>query len=228
MMATPCSDVTRDRAAALDCDVLVDLLIEARSLFETDRCRARRCVERAAELVRDIQGCGCPPIRRAPVRGGLSGRQVRQVRDYIDSNLGSRIPIDQLASLAQQSVGHFFRTFRASFGETPQAYILRRRILHAEALMRSSDEPLARIALDCGLCDQSHLSRVFRRIVGVTPNAWRRRAASMQEPAPASSNRFDLAAIDPQHAASQPACGGRHEKRHEVGDFLGRAEARDP
>jgi AraC-like DNA-binding protein len=44
-------------------------------------------------------------------------------------------------------------------------------------MMLTTTEPLCRIALDCGLCDQSHLTRLFRRVVGTTPNAWRREYA---------------------------------------------------
>jgi AraC family transcriptional regulator len=164
-------------AGILGGDVLAELIIEASSAFDTDQGKAKRCIERAVELVRGKQPLGASRLGPAPVRGGLCGWQVRQVKAYIEANIGGRIPIANLAALARQSMGHFFRTFRASFGESPQAYILRQRILRAEQLIRNSDEPLARIALDCGLCDQAHLSRVFRRIVGVSPSAWRRRVA---------------------------------------------------
>jgi AraC family transcriptional regulator len=167
-----------EQAALLGGDVLAELIMEASSAFETDQGKAKRCIERAVELVRGKQQpLGAARLGPAPVRGGLCGWQVKQVKAYIEANIGGRIPIANLAGLARQSMGHFFRTFRASFGESPQAYILRQRILRAEHLIRSTDEPLARIALDCGLCDQAHLSRVFRRIVGVSPSAWRRRVA---------------------------------------------------
>jgi AraC family transcriptional regulator len=160
-----------------DSYVLAELIIEARSVFDTDRDKAKRCIERAVELVRSrpyrpSSQLGCTPLRR-----GLSDWRVKQVRAYIESNIGQRIPIADLAALVHQSMGHFFRTFRESFGESPQAYILRQRILRAELLIRNSDETLAHIALDCGLCDQAHLSRLFRRVNGVSPSAWRRQVA---------------------------------------------------
>jgi AraC family transcriptional regulator len=160
-----------------DGDVLAGLIIEASSVFDSDRAKAKCCIERAVELVR---GRECLPSSRLGcpgARGGLSGWQVNQVRRYIESNIGQRIPVGELAGLVRQSMGHFFRTFRKSFGESPQAYILRQRILQAERLIRNSDETLAQIALECGLCDQAHLSRLFRRINGVSPSAWRRQVA---------------------------------------------------
>lgn len=173
-------------------DVLAELIIEASSVFDTDRDKAKCCIERAVELVRVKEGLPPSPPARPRVRGGLTGWQEKQVSHHIELNIGQRIPVGELAALMRQSVGHFFRTFRVSFGESPQAYILRQRILRAERLMRNSDQTLAHIALDCGLCDQAHLSRLFRRINGVSPSAWRRRA--------------DLQAMSPTtHKLSVPA-----------------------
>jgi AraC family transcriptional regulator len=174
MTATGGGKAAASAVGHFDREVLAALVIEASSFFETDRGKAKRCIERAAELVRGKRPLDASHRAPTAVRGGLSGWQVRQVTAYIESNIGGRIPIAQLAAHVHLSVGHFFRTFRASFGATPQAYIMRQRILRAEALMTSSNEPLARIALDCGLCDQAHFSRAFRRIVGVSPNVWRR------------------------------------------------------
>jgi AraC family transcriptional regulator len=158
-------------------DVLAELIIEASSVFDTDQAKAKCCIERAVELVRDRECLPSSQLGRPRVHGGLTGWQMRQVRQYIDANIGQRIPVGDLASLVRQSMGHFFRTFRESFGESPQAYILRQRILRAELLIRNSKETLAQISLDCGLCDQAHLSRLFRRINGLSPSAWRRQVA---------------------------------------------------
>jgi AraC-like DNA-binding protein len=54
-----------------------------------------------------------------------------------------------------------------------------RRGIRAQELLIRSREPLAQIALRCGLSDQSHFTRVFRRLVGVTPGAWRRQHATL-------------------------------------------------
>jgi AraC family transcriptional regulator len=60
---------------------------------------------------------------------------------------------------------------------------MRQRIVYAKVLMSSSKAPLARIAFDCGLCDQAQFSRTFRRVVGVSPNVWRRQMSLGQPPA---------------------------------------------
>jgi AraC-like DNA-binding protein len=57
----------------------------------------------------------------------------------------------------------------------PHRYIVQLRLELAQSLMRSTNEPLCDIALACGLTDQAHLTKLFRRHVGQTPNAWRRK-----------------------------------------------------
>jgi AraC-like DNA-binding protein len=76
---------------------------------------------------------------------------------------------------------HFAVAFRNALGAPPHEYLIRQRIERAQQLMLSSDLPLCQIAAECGLADQSHLSRLFRRLVGETPAAWRRNRFSGAE-----------------------------------------------
>jgi transcriptional regulator GlxA family with amidase domain len=107
-------------------------------------------------------------------RGGLQMWQIRRVNDYIGEHLGARIRTRDLASVAKLSVGHFTRTFHNTFGITPMQYLIRERVRRAQHMLSSTSESLSEIAIECGLCDQSHLTRVFRQSVGVTPGLWRR------------------------------------------------------
>jgi AraC family transcriptional regulator len=174
MTGIGCSQTDERSAGILHRDVLAELIIEASAFFETDQSKAKRCIEHAAELVRRKQSLQSSGRGSLILRGGMTGSQIRQLRTYIDANIGDRILCDELAALARISVGHLFRAFRVSFGVSPQAYIMRRRILRAEMLMLSTNQPLASIALNCGMSDQAHFSHAFRRLVGVSPNVWRR------------------------------------------------------
>jgi AraC family transcriptional regulator len=107
-------------------------------------------------------------------RGGLAPRQVRDVRIFIETNLESPLTTKDLASAANLSTFHFCRAFRVSFNMTPHAYVMRRRIERAQGLMLQTDTSLGQIAMDCGLADQAHFNRLFRRLVGDSPGAWRR------------------------------------------------------
>jgi len=108
------------------------------------------------------------------VRGGLPAWQARRISAHVEGNISSRIHIKQLARLVGLSASHFCRAFKYSFGASPRAYVLRRRIEVAQALMLTTPAPLSAIAVSCGMCDQQHFTRSFRRIVGETPSTWRR------------------------------------------------------
>jgi len=71
--------------------------------------------------------------------------------------------------------------FKSAFGVPPHTYVLRRRIEVAQGLMLTTCEPLSSIALACGMSDQSHFTKTFYRIVGETPNSWRRTRRSALE-----------------------------------------------
>jgi AraC family transcriptional regulator len=147
------------------------LISAAAATLDSDRASAKACLQRAVELL-TVTGEGRPV--RAAIRGGLAPWQKRNVTAYVAANLGSTIRVSDLARLARLSLGHFFRAYRESFGEPPLAHIARLRIRRAQSLMVRSEASLSQIALDCGMHDQSHFTRVFRRIVGTNPGIWRR------------------------------------------------------
>ena len=78
------------------------------------------------------------------------------------------------SSMPRAAPSHFSRAFKATFGTKVLDYIHRCRIERAQQLMLVSKQPLSQIALACGFADQSHYCRVFRAVVGLSPNAWRR------------------------------------------------------
>lgn len=126
--------------------------------------------------------------------GGLAPWQIRKVIAYIERHLSATIRMGEIAAEARLSTSYFSRAFRTSFGLSPHSYIVQKRIERTQRLMLTTDEPLARIALDCGLSDQPHFSNLFRRHVGVSPNNWRRQRRSP----PASRPEFSY---DQPHAA---------------------------
>jgi len=72
------------------------------------------------------------------------------------------------------SNGQFCRAFKSSFGMPAHVYLMHRRIEVAQGLMLRTGAPLSEIALRCGMSDQAHFTRTFRRVVGETPCLWRR------------------------------------------------------
>ncbi len=116
-----------------------------------------------------------PAVEPATARGGLAPWQKRKVDRYLRENLDRPVRLNTVAEQVALSVSYFSRAFKETFGTTPHMFVLRLRLELAQKLMLTTEDPLSQIALACGLADQAHLSKLFRRLVGETPNAWRRR-----------------------------------------------------
>ncbi len=104
-----------------------------------------------------------------------SNRRMLRARDAMDGAYAAPLDIPTLAQIANASEAHFIRTFRATFGETPNRYLQRRRVERAMFLLRSSDRSVTDICMDVGFSSLGTFSRVFRDIVGEPPSAHRRR-----------------------------------------------------
>ena len=104
---------------------------------------------------------------------GLSPERLRRVRDYIEAHLDDDLSLTILADIACLSPYHFSRSFKEAAGVGPQRYVTQCRLERAKTLMRRSRQPLALIAQEAGFADQSHLTSIFRREMGVTPGRFR-------------------------------------------------------
>jgi AraC family transcriptional regulator len=111
------------------------------------------------------------------IRGGLAPWQERRAKEILSANLDGRVPLKEVAKECRLSVSHFSRAFHRTMGAAPHNWLLTHRIEVAKAKLRDGRSSLLDVALGCGFADQSHLTRVFTRIVGVSPGAWRRARA---------------------------------------------------
>ena len=152
---------------------LIDAAVAA---FDADRDTSRRYLLRASALLRVKCGARADPggARPSEYRGGLLAWQLNRVVDYIETHLAEKMLVTDLADLIDVSVGQMIRAFKVSVGVPPYHYIARRRVELACTMMSTTREPLSQIAIACGMCDQAHLSKVFRRMIGMSPLAWRR------------------------------------------------------
>jgi AraC-like DNA-binding protein len=172
MQTTDASAISADEVIPTAITTLIDA---AAASFDADPDTARRYLMRASALLcmsRAAPSSGSAGESKS--RGGLLSWQLNRVVDYIEKHLTEKINITDLAATINVSMGSLSRAFKISVGTTPLQYINRRRIELACTIMRTTREPLSQIAVGCGLCDQAHLCKVFRRIVGMTPSAWRR------------------------------------------------------
>jgi AraC family transcriptional regulator len=179
------SDLTN--APSQDIPAAIPSLIDAAvAAFDADRDTSRRYLLRASALlgVKREVGTGAESARRSKSRGGLLAWQLNRVVDYIETHLADKITAMDLADLIKVSMGRLFRAFKISVGVTPFHYITRRRVELACTMMKTTREPLSQLAIACGLCDQAHLCRVFRRMIGMSPSAWRRAMLPARDAAP--------------------------------------------
>jgi len=141
-----------------------------------ERGKASECLQRAEALLETLEQPAAPAP--ATVSQGLAPWQIRRVVAQVDSNLDTTIRNKDLAAVARLCESHFNVAFRKSVGQSPHEYIIRRRMERAQGLMLSTDKGLSEIAGECGFADQPHFTRLFRRVVGESPAAWRRARAN--------------------------------------------------
>ena len=93
------------------------------------------------------------------------------MRRHLEAHLGELIPTAALAEMIGLTESHLIRAFHLEFGLPPHAYHLRLRLALAVELL-SYGLSVATVASECGFADQSHLSRKFKEVYGLTPAAW--------------------------------------------------------
>lgn len=112
-------------------------------------------------------------LRAGSYAPALSPRHERLALEYMRHHLTTRMSIEDIAAHCGLSTGHFTKAFSRTTGLTPHQWILTARVELAKELL-SSGHDLASIAGSCGFADQSHFSRVFRKMTGIPPATWRR------------------------------------------------------
>jgi len=109
---------------------------------------------------------------------------LRRARDLMDREYARPLEVAELARAALMSSAHFSRQFRASYGETPYAYLMTRRIERAKALLRRRDMSVSEVCLEVGCTSLGSFSARFTQLVGETPTAYRARDHSALESVP--------------------------------------------
>ena len=107
-------------------------------------------------------------------RGGLATWQERRAKELMCANLQRDVSTADVARECSLSAGHFARAFRHSTGLSPHQWLVWCRIDKAHELLRDGGLSLAEIARACGFADQSHFTKAYTRLRGISPGAWRR------------------------------------------------------
>ncbi|WP_161497191.1 helix-turn-helix domain-containing protein [Bradyrhizobium nitroreducens] len=115
--------------------------------------------------------------------GGLSGQQLREVQAFVRENIEREIGVNAMAGSCGLGSKGFTRAFKKSVGQSPYQYVMSARVERAKRLMADRRLGLAEIALHCGFCHQEHLTRVFRKVTGLTPGQYRNSASRQEDEA---------------------------------------------
>jgi len=168
-LESPCGEVAArfDMPVIDDCFVAAELLAVHRSL-ESGALNLG-VEERLLVALRMLAD-------RHAVSGHLSGPRastaaVSKARRYLESNFANAVKLDDLSNDCGISPFHLIRSFRDAVGMTPHAYLMQVRANRARAMLVAGDS-ISSVAYSCGFVDQSHLTRTFKRIFGVTPGVY--------------------------------------------------------
>lgn len=121
-------------------------------------------------LVRALSVVSTGPRDTAGLQAPRSA-QIADAKAFIDGNYTSGFGLHDLAEMSGLSTYHFARSFKKAVGLSPLAYRNQRRVAEAKVRLLHG-QPIAQVALDTGFADQSHLTRQFQRIVGVSPRRY--------------------------------------------------------
>lgn len=101
--------------------------------------------------------------------------RLRRVRDLMDRQYAEPLDVPRLAAAAHMSPGHFQRSFKEAFGETPYSHLMTRRIERAQALLRLGELSVTEVCMAVGCTSLGSFSARFTELVGETPSAYRAR-----------------------------------------------------
>lgn len=119
-------------------------------------------------------------VASAKGEDGDGGRDFTAVKEFIEEHLAEPFDVSELSRRANLTRPHFTRVFTEREGVPPWTYVLDRRVRRAAELLEEGMPP-SEVALESGFCDQSHLTRVFRRAKGTTPGEFQRDRTIVQD-----------------------------------------------
>lgn len=155
-----------------------------RPAFVTDADIGAQVAALVTQLRRPVQPVECAGTIRsqleriaarvtptAAVRSRRVVTPLAPIRDFLRAHQGEQVTTAELARLSGLTEWHLIRAFHREFGLPPHAYHMRLRLAAAGELL-SQGLGVSTAAYECGFADQSHLSRQFKDVYGLTPAAW--------------------------------------------------------
>ena len=151
--------------------VVYQLGLSLKTILEQDPTGSRLYVETTAAMlaVHLLQHYGQQRLEFRNYSDGLPRSILRQVLDYIQTNLSLDLGLAELAAIAYLSPHYFMRLFKQSTGLTPHQFVIRCRVERAKTLLLNGNGSISDIAQQVGFANQAHLNVHIKRSLGVTP-----------------------------------------------------------
>ena len=137
-------------------------------------------LEQEAELISTVELLLNRQDQKRTLKGVVEPRSVKLIRDYLRAHYAENISLSDLASIADLSPFHLVRVFSSKVGVPPHEYQTQVRITHAQQMMRKG-RSISEAAIETGFFDQSHFSRHFKRITGLTPRTYLQHSNIVQD-----------------------------------------------
>jgi AraC-like DNA-binding protein len=157
---------------------VLDLMLRMRTELPPVSPRGRLAVKTYLKMILMLL------VNRYSSYAGTVDTFQRQQRDldrllplfrFLGENCGSAIQVREASRICGMSESHFMSFFKRVTGLSFMKYLNHYRVERSQVLLANTDEPMSSISQEMGFCDQSYFGTVFRRLVGMTPAAYRRR-----------------------------------------------------
>ena len=153
---------------------IASLAVEARRSLLSDPIMAPPYLEALADAMIARFACKIVGLGLGALpREALAPAIIKRVIEKIDRDLAEKIRIEDLAELAGLSRSHFSRAFQATTGQSPQEFLIQRRLCEARNRLTGTQQAISEIAYASGFSSQSHLTRAFKKHLGLTPGQYR-------------------------------------------------------
>ena len=154
---------------------IANLASEARRSLLGDPIMAPPYLEALADAVMARFACKMVGLGLGTLpREALAPATVKRVIEKIENSLADKIRIEELAEMVGLSRSHFSRAFQATIGQSPQEFLIQRRLCEARNLLADTEQAISDIALTSGFSSQSHMTKAFKKHLGITPKQYRR------------------------------------------------------
>lgn len=151
----------------IDAPLLAAVLRRTTPMFVSTRAGASELQQALASIVRTVQSAPASPAKIGPSSPAVS-KGVREARAFLERSYAERPTVERIAAHVDLSPFHLERVFRDRYGIPVHAYLTKVRVARALDLLRTGTRP-GHIATSVGFADQAHMTRVFRRELGITP-----------------------------------------------------------